>query len=338
MRREQQSSIGRSVGAVVIGRNEGERLEACLRSLEGEVDEIVYVDSGSSDESVARARRHGARIVELDASLPFTASRARNAGAKRLAELRTPPEKVLFIDGDCELFPGFLSRAIEAIESHEEIAVVCGVRKERAPRASIYNLLCDIEWDGPEGFVDACGGDALMKADAFWAVGGFDESLIAGEEPELCLRLRRRGEKILRIPAEMTRHDADLRRFNQWFRRAERAGHAFIECALKHRGGGERYWQREALRPFVYVVVVPFVAFAFSIPSGGLSLLAFLAYPISFARGYRAFRARGRARKEAAIASASCLLGRVPELVGEARFLAQRARGRSRGIIEYKEA
>lgn len=327
-----------SIGAIVIGRNEGARLAACLRSLSDEIGQIVYVDSGSTDGSVALARRYGADTVELDRALPFTASRARNAGAERLAESASAPRYLLFIDGDCELLPGFLSRALEAIESKEEIAVVCGIRKERAPSASIYNRLCDIEWDGPAGLIEACGGDALMKADAFWAVGGFDEALIAGEEPELCLRLRRRGEKILRISAEMTRHDADIRRFNQWFRRAERAGHAFIECALKHRDGSERYWQREALRPFVYVVAVPLVAFGFAAPSGGLSFIALLAYPISLIRGYRAFRARGRARGEAALASASCLIGRVPELIGELRFLAQRARGRSRRIIEYKEA
>lgn len=338
MKREDRGLVAHSVGAVVIGRNEGSRLAACLDSLASEVERIVYVDSGSSDRSVEIARRYGAEVVELERTRPFTASRARNAGAKRLSEGEGAPPYIFFIDGDCELIPGFLGHALSAIEAPEEIAVVCGIRKERAPSASVYNRLCDIEWDGPEGFVDACGGDALMKADAFWAVGGFDEELIAGEEPELCLRLRRRGERILRIPQEMTRHDADIRRFRQWFKRAERAGHAFIECALKHREGKERHWQREAIRPFVFVIGVPTFAFGLALPTAGLSLFALLAYPLSLARGYRSFRSRGRSPGEAVLASTLCLVGRVPELIGEVRFLARKARGRSGKLIEYKEA
>lgn len=72
-----------TVAAVAIGRNEGARLVACLESMVGRVDPIIYVDSGSTDNSVAEARARGAEVVELDMSIPFTAARARNAGAAR---------------------------------------------------------------------------------------------------------------------------------------------------------------------------------------------------------------------------------------------------------------
>lgn len=47
------------VDAIVIGRNEGQRLIDCLGSLLGQVRRVIYVDSGSSDGSVEAARARG---------------------------------------------------------------------------------------------------------------------------------------------------------------------------------------------------------------------------------------------------------------------------------------
>ena len=86
--------------------------------------------------------------------------------------------------------------------------------------------MCIRDRDTPIGPARACGGDALMLYAAVQAVGGYRDSLIAGEEPELCLRLRQAGGEVWRIDAEMTLHDAALLRFGQWWRRTRRAGHA----------------------------------------------------------------------------------------------------------------
>ena len=67
------------VAVVAIGRNEGERLRACLHSVLDVAALVVYVDSGSSDGSAQRARAHCAEVVELDPARPFSAARARNA-------------------------------------------------------------------------------------------------------------------------------------------------------------------------------------------------------------------------------------------------------------------
>ncbi len=67
-----------TTGVVIIGRNEGERFERCLRSLVGRASPIVYVDSGSTDNSVGFAESHassGVHVVRLDMSTPFTAAR-----------------------------------------------------------------------------------------------------------------------------------------------------------------------------------------------------------------------------------------------------------------------
>jgi glycosyltransferase involved in cell wall biosynthesis len=143
------------IGAVAIGRNEGDRLRRCLASVVKEVGAVVYVDSGSQDDSVAFARSLGVETVALDLSVPFTAARARNQGFQRLVEIKPDIECVQFLDGDCEL-PGWLARAEKEMASRPDTAVVCGRRRERFSEASIYNLLRDIEWDTSARQVPGC--------------------------------------------------------------------------------------------------------------------------------------------------------------------------------------
>jgi glycosyltransferase involved in cell wall biosynthesis len=105
------------VGAVLIGRNEGARLLRCLASVTGKAVRVVYVDSGSTDGSVAAAAAAGAEVVVLDMAQPFTAARARNAGIERL---RTGPQLdyIQFVDGDCELQPNWIDTALAFLNSH----------------------------------------------------------------------------------------------------------------------------------------------------------------------------------------------------------------------------
>ena len=313
---------GWQVDAVVIGRNEGARLIACLDSLAGQVRRLVYVDSGSTDGSVEAAAARGAHVVQLDMTQPFTAARARNAG---LAVLEAP-DFVQFVDGDCELHPDWIATAIAAMAAHPNAAVVCGRRRERDPAASVYNRLCDKEWDTPIGPALACGGDALMRFSAVQAVRGFDPTLIAGEEPDLCLRLRRGGGEIWRIDAEMTWHDAAMTRFGQWWQRSRRAGHAFAEGAFRNGAPPDRHWVAETRRALIWGACLPMAALlaGWIHPVG---LLILLAWPLQVLRLSR------RMGWEAAFFS---VLGKLPEAQGAMAFHLNRLRGRRQGLIEYK--
>jgi hypothetical protein len=319
-----------TVAAVVIGRNEGPRLEACLASLRGRVVRTVYVDSGSSDGSVAAARRLGAEVVELDRGLPFTAARARNAGLAALAAGETP-DYVQFVDGDCTVDPGWIAAATWFLDGRPGAAVVCGRRRERFPGASVYNRLCDWEWDTPVGLAKACGGDALMRTAAVVGASGYRASLIAGEEPELCLRLRRAGWEVWRIDAEMTIHDASIHRFGQWWRRSRRAGYAFAEGAALHGGAPERHGVAETRRALAWSLLPPALA-AVLAPLGGAAFLALLAYPLQVTR--LAAR-RGLGRRAAWEHAGFTVLAKLPEALGVAEFHLMRLRG-GRTLIEYK--
>jgi GT2 family glycosyltransferase len=245
------------VGVIAIGRNEGERLVRCLTSVKACARNIVYVDSGSTDGSVDHAMQIGAWVVKLDLTRPFTAARARNEGYSALKAQEPNVRFVQFIDGDCSLAPGWLDKARAFLGQRNDVAIVCGRRRERHPEASIYNRLCDLEWNTQIGEAVACGGDALMRAEAFESVGGFQSQLIAGEEPELCIRLREREWKIWRLDAEMTEHDAAMTRFRQWWVRAVRSGYGFADVSWLHRDSPLGIWRREILRASLWGGLLP---------------------------------------------------------------------------------
>jgi len=322
-----------SVGIVAIGRNEGARLEACLDSVSGCASAVVYVDSGSTDDSVAKARERGVEVVELDPSVRFTAGRARNAGVTRLAEVAPAIEFVQFIDGDCAVADGWLDAAVAALQADEELAVVCGRRRERAPEASVYNLLCDIEWDRPAGDAEECGGDAMMRLSCLREVAGFNPDLIAGEEPELCARLRSRGWRVLRLACEMTMHDAAMTSWRQWWLRAKRAGYAF---GLVNAVTGGAIWGRQVRSILAYGVALPALAASLSLAWTPWAL-ALLALPLLSIYRIRSRELEaGRDRRAAAAWSWSCILSKAPALIGLLSYRLDRLRGARRGIIEYK--
>jgi GT2 family glycosyltransferase len=330
--------LSEAIGAVAIGRNEGERLRRCLASLIGRVASLVYVDSGSTDGSVALAQQIGAIVVQIDPGVPFTAARARNLGFAKLLETTPEIGLVQFVDGDCEVAPGWWARATAEMVSGPQLAVVCGRRRERFPEASIYNRLCDLEWDTPIGYADTCGGDALMRVAPFREVGGYNADLIAGEEPDLCLRLRQRGWKIFRVDAEMTLHDAAIKRFGQWWRRTLRGGYAYAEGAARHRGERERFWVRETRSVWFWGLGVPVVGLGLAAPTGGLSLILFGGYAVLAFRVHGSARRRGLSSHDASLYAASCVIGKLPQALGQMLYWTKRLTGKRAGIIEYKSA
>lgn len=338
----------KSVGVVAIGRNEGERLVRCLRSVVGNVDAVVYVDSGSTDGSASLARALNVEVVDLDLTRPFTAARARNEGFARLLHVAPEIQFVQFIDGDCEVVGNWLDHAVELLAAHPQAGVVCGRRRERFPQASIYNRLCDMEWDTPAGQVKSCGGDAMMRVAALQQVGGYNASVIAGEEPELCVRLRQRGWTIQRIDAEMTLHDAAMTRFSQWWKRNVRAGHAYAEGNAMHGQPPERFRAKEVASNQFYAglplwiclsaVMGFFLPFQGGIVAWASAMLCTALYPLMVIKVAISRSRRGDGSKASLIYGFFVMLGKFPQAWGQLKFWSDRVRGKRAGIIEYKSA
>ena len=350
-----------NVGVIAIGRNEGERLRRCLASVLGRGLSVVYVDSKSTDGSAELARSMGAEVVNLDMSLPFSAARARNEGFERLMQLAPDVKYVQFVDGDCEVVEGWIDRARTESEARRDVAVVCGRRRERFPDASIYNRLADLEWDTPVGEAESCGGDAMMRVESFRAAGGFDPSVVAGEEPELCQRLREKGWKVLRINAEMTLHDSAMLSFGQWWKRAVRSGYGAADVATRFGQHGlfvkltrsAQWWAVEwPLLVLAFLVPIPVlflvgprllgksdadivlrVGIAAMFSAAIISML-----PLQMLRVARRVRPRVPDLRTALAYGVLTMIGKWANWIGQVRYRRDRKAGKNTRLIEYKAA
>lgn len=329
---DRTDSSPRKIGLVLIGRNEGDRLIRCLASVPIEVDAVVYVDSNSSDNSVQEARKAGAHVVELDLSTPFTAARARNEGYDALKASGQSFDYVQFIDGDCAIVPGWITAASEALDKNDALGIVTGWRAEIYPDASVYNAMCDFEWHRPAGEILTCGGDMMVRTEAFEEVGGFDGTVIAAEDDELCVRIRKAGWKIERLPLEMTQHDADMTRFAQWWQRAVRTGHGFAQVGALH----PDYFSRERKRVWFYGAALPILAIAGLFLSMWLTVASALVYGLSYVRTAQGLNRNGLELGSAAKQAVFLALSKVPNVIGMLTFYWRRQRAAPMKIIEYK--
>jgi glycosyltransferase involved in cell wall biosynthesis len=326
---------------VIIGRNEGERLGRCIasvRDIDG-VDaeiELIYVDSGSVDGSVRLAAEAGAQVFEIDSPTP-TAALGRNTGWRAARG-----EFILFLDGDTILHPAFLRRALDAIAAEPTIAAVWGHRREIYTDKSIYNRVLDLDWVYAPGITEFCGGDVLMRRAALLLVDGFDAALIAGEEPELCRRLRSHGYSILHIDSPMTGHDLAMVHFNQYWRRALRAGHAYAEVSRRFRNTPDPFWGPQRRRNFVRggfwflsVILAMVCSLLFRSP---LPIAAWIALLIALA-ARTAWLARWKSRSVVTLFlyGVHSHLHQIPILVGQLQFAYGVRSGASHKLIEYKQ-
>jgi GT2 family glycosyltransferase len=325
-----------ALAIVIIGRNEGERLARCLDSVAGSGAPIVYVDSGSTDGSPALARRRSVLVVELDPSRPFSAARGRNEGLQAALARDPELELVQFVDGDCEVVPGWLERALGELAAHPEAAAVSGYVRERHPERSVYNRIFALDWGRGEGEVAYCGGNAMYRVKPLREAGGFDPGLIAGEESELCLRIRRSGWRIRQVAHDMVLHDIAMTRFSQWWSRAVRTGWAYAEGAARH--PGERLHARETASVLAWGAALPAGALALAAITGGAGLVLLAAYPVLWGRVFQAGRRRGFSGADARLHATFTVLGKFPQAWGVVQFALLRAVGRRRRVIDWRVA
>jgi GT2 family glycosyltransferase len=341
----QEQPCNADVGVVVIGRNEGERLRRCLESVSRVAATVVYVDSGSSDGSVALARSFGVDVLELDLSTPFCAARARNEGCARLLSSNSNLKFIQFVDGDCEIIGDWLSVAAGTLKKNPEMAIVAGYLHERYPERSIYNRLGNLEWNfSSPGEVESVGGIFMIKKEVFEDIGGFDDSIPAGEEPELCSRIRKRSWKIQRLGHKMAWHDLAMTHFSQWWMRMIRYGYGSSDVGTRFDLPGfsrnnlrARIWfcwlALVAVSP-AFIIVTPFENMA-----GHANWLIFLLislWPAQVARISVRTWQKGIKPELALAYGFFIMLSYWPQMIGQGLYFIDRVKKRSFRLLEYK--
>ncbi|HLW71271.1 MAG TPA: glycosyltransferase family 2 protein [Candidatus Binataceae bacterium] len=335
------ASMVPSLSVVIIGRNEGERLERCIQSLTPVREsllatEIIYVDSASTDNSRELAARLGARVISVTPPRPRAAI-GRNAGWQA-----SSAPIVLFLDGDTVLAPDFVEAALPQF-ADPEVAVVFGNRREMAAHQSIYNRVLDLDWIVPPGLVEYCGGDALMRREVLSGLNGYDEGLIAGEEPELCWRIRARGYRIVHLDRPMVGHDLAITRFGQYWRRAVRTGYAYAEVSARFRGTASPLWERPARRNLIHAPAMMGLTIGMvllALVTGSIAPILAGAVIIMLLVLRTAAHVRGRVPELATrlLYGIHSHLGQVPIFVGQLKYRLDRWLGRGSELIEYKTA
>jgi glycosyltransferase involved in cell wall biosynthesis len=327
------------LSVVIIGRNEGERLERCIRSVQAMTEppdemEIIYVDSDSTDDSPARAQALGVKVLTVHPERPAAAI-GRNAGWRAA----TAP-LILFLDGDTILNPDFVKTALPRFDD-PKVAAVCGHRRENDPPTSMYQRVLDLDWIMPSGKVSFCGGDVLMRRHMIEEVGGYDSNLIAGEDPEVCQRIRARGYLIDRLDMLMTWHDLGIHRWSQYWRRAIRTGHAYAEVSTRLRDTATPLWQHESRHNWLHAsALVGLFGLGLVMTLLFMSPWPLLASVLLFV--LLSVRSAIKARWKSSSALTLFLYGlhsqfqHLPIAIGQFSYHYHRWRGQRRRLIEYK--
>lgn len=330
--------MAENIGIVIIGRNEGTRLQPCFESMNNVAANKIYVDSGSTDNSIAIANSCDIETVKLSPNRPFSAARARNEGFEWLLEFNPNIKYVQFIDGDCTLLPGWLETATDVLSACPKRAAVIGHLVERNIDASPYNRLCALEWRSSPGDLTnygALGGISMMRADVFHKLGGFNPNVIAGEDSELGVRMGLAGYKVTKLDHLMATHDANIIRFSQWWKRAVRGGHAIGQRSFLNGNTTQKDCIKERNSTLFWGFGVPAAILLGWMPTQGYSLLLIGAY---FLLAYRVLRFRlkqGDSLDDAWFYTKYLLLAKFANAIGLIKFYLNKLSGRYE-IIEYK--
>jgi GT2 family glycosyltransferase len=332
-------SSGQRIGCVVIGRNEAEHIAAALASVRAAGLPCVYVDSASSDGSPAIARTLADLVIEVDPSRPMSAARGRNEGFAALTAHWPDLDYVMFLDGDCTLYPAFVPAAAATLDIRGEVAVVVGVLVERLDERNIYSRLAALEWFSTTGDIadfGNLGGIMMARVADFRRVGGFNARIVAGEDSEFGVRLALAGRVTTKIDEPMAQHDAGITSFAQWWTRSVRAGHALAERYMLHGRSRVRDCRREFIRTLFWGFVVPLAALVPAWWTHGLSLLLLLGYGASFFKQVAGAMRRGHSLGDALLEARFGFYHKIANSIGLVKYFRRRLTGEIK-IIEHPQ-
>ena len=317
---ELENGLGREVGIVVIGRNEGSRLVACLQSLKNITLPIIYVDSDSSDNSMEVAKNYGIQSFSLPSHPFLNAARARNAGCKLLIEKYPQLQFIQFVDGDTALEPDWLQSGFNYLHHNSDVAIVEGMLREKDKNSSIYKRFFALEWLHPKGFIAGCGGNFMIRKEALIEIHGFNEEIIGGEDSELCFRLRNQGWQIFNLGIPMGIHDSGISSLLPLMKRMRRAGYCFQQISCLHEDQSERLFYKENISNWIYGGLIPLLICFLAVTKGPWSFLLLAVYPFLFLKIYLHL-SKEWSFSDRVIYSVFCVLSKFPGFLGACDYL-----------------
>lgn len=229
----------------------GEQLEALAQQRWNREWEVVVVDNGSTDDTVAVVERHSAklpRVRVLQATQKRSAAHARNAGVAAACG-----RAIAFCDADDRVGAGWLSAMGNALDRHSFVAARLDIAELNPPQVAqtVKNPQAEglQRVDYPPHFCHASGASLGVRREAHEMVGGFDEDLPYLEDTDYCLRLQRSGFPLQFLP-EAVIHYRFKDRPQAMFQQARHWGE--YNVLLYKRYGGDtrldRPWRRHLSR------------------------------------------------------------------------------------------
>jgi GT2 family glycosyltransferase len=233
------------VSVLIHNINRASVLQPCLESVARQSHrplEVVILDAGSSDDSArvirkAREVMEGRAIEVRDQTCPLMGV----AASRNLAARSASGDLLWFMDNDAALPSAeAVAAAVEVLRAKPQVAllgfrILRGDSSDVDPLCWVYRRSARRWSQRPFRTFTFAGAGFCVRADAFWAAGGFWEHLrYSREEEDLALELIQRGHALLYWPAVVVRHYADARG------RASLQERRFIEL----RNGIEVLWRR----------------------------------------------------------------------------------------------
>ncbi|MBN1907879.1 MAG: glycosyltransferase [Deltaproteobacteria bacterium] len=308
------------IGIVIIGINECSHIADCIKAIRAvnypqDLLDITYVDGGSSDNTPDLATGfEGVRVMQLNNPHP-TPGRGRNAGWLTLSS-----PIIQFLDADMIIDPDWFLHAHKLLENN--IGAVTGTLKEIYPDKNIYHILAEMEWAGKEGPCDFFGGGVLISRKALEDANGYDEYLIAGEDPDLSYRIREKGWLIKRSGHTMAMHDINMSSFLKYLKRAFRGGYAYAEISFRYIKKNEKMWFRETLRILVrslLPLIIMLTGFISGFVFSGLIFALLFAVKPSFSI-FKFKKQFNRPWKDIIIYTVNAIIIVFPQLFGVIRY------------------
>ena len=195
--------------------NNPEGLARCIEAIRRSNTqfELIVVDNGSTDETLTVARSYTDSVLERPG---ITIGAMRNEGAKVASG-----SILIFTDSDQEPSADWISRGLQALLSDQRIGLA-GARYHAPPQSRWVARTWDLQRRlsdraGDIGWLEA--GNLFARREVFEQVGGFRSDLIASEDVDLSIRVRRAGYRVVCDPRIVNYHHGDPQTLAEFFQK-----------------------------------------------------------------------------------------------------------------------